>query len=345
MRRIAVLACGLACSIGITISSPLTALADEKSDAVLSELATQLKEMRNELNALRQENQRLQAVVAQQQAPAAPRDSAPSLWNDQNTQVRVTQRPGGVAPSWLDAVIEQNRQRTLEAWARANAGERLSAERLARISAESRAVGVAYCPRPLRETALAGGDVKQFRDKLVSSRSSDFEALFGQVQVKEYLKVKAAHLSGELAAPARGTGTIAPANVRFLVDRMRRDLEDATILYGPSGLNGPAPAGLAAADELTRRMRNSSNPLVSGPTRDALDLGRRYAAVDEAVAADVDIEMVVRMQQVREANRAMRYTPTAGDLAADLAQVNDVLAGKVQREGVPNVQALVPDKN
>ena len=354
MRRLAQLACALVSVVGVAgMSAP--SFADEKSDSVLGELATQLKEMRGELNALRQENQRLQAMVAHQQQPAPrpvdPRvmmpggSETPAQLFDDESQVRIYTRPGGSPPSWLDMLIEHNRMRTMEALARARANERLADERLAKISAESRAVGTNYCPRPLRETALAGGDVKGFRDKFVASRSADFDALFNQVAVKEYLQSRVSQLQDDKAGASGtiiGNGRIAPSHVRILANKMRRNMEDATILFGSSGLNGPAPAGLALADEMTRTLRDSGNPLVSGPARDALELGRRTAAVDEAVAQDMDIELVQRMKAVREANRRMvgEYSPSAAEIAEDLSHLNNVLNGKISRTRVPEVQAF-----
>lgn len=358
MKRLAQLACALVSVVGLSAPS----FADEKSDAVLGELATQLKEMRGELNALRQENQRLQAMVAHQQTEPRPVDprvmmpggsETPAQLFDDESQVRIYTRPGGSPPSWLDMLIEHNRMRTMEALARARANERLADERLAKISAESRAVGTNYCPRPLRETALAGGDVKGFRDKFVASRSADFDALFNQVAVREYLQSRVAQLQGEQPASSGtiiGNGKIAPSNVRILANKMRRNMEDATILFGTSGLNGPAPAGLALADEMTRNLRDSSNALVSGPARDTLELGRRTAAVEEAVAEDMDIELVLRMKAVREANRRMvgGYSPSAAEVAEDLSHLNNVLNGKISRTRVPEVQAfqgVEPPKN
>ena len=351
MKRLAQLACALVSVVGL--SSP--SFADEKSDAVLGELATQLKEMRGELNALRQENQRLQAMVAHQQQPAPrpvdPRvmmpggSETPTQLFEDESQIRIYTRPGASPPSWLDMLIEHNRMRTMEALARARANERLADERLAKIAAESRAIGTNYCPRPLRETALAGGDVKGFRDQFVAARSADFDALFNQVAVKEYLQSRA----DRLQATDRGSdgnhggnGRIAPSNVRILASKMRRNMEDATILFGTRGLNGPAPAGLTLAEEMTRNLRDSSNPLVSGPARDAIAMGHRTAAVEEAVAEDMDLELVLRMKAVREANRRMMggYSPSAAEIAEDLSHFNNVLNGKISRTRVPEVQAF-----
>lgn len=352
MRRFVVLVLVTVCMVG---ASGAGVRADETSDA-LNDLATQLRQMRSELDTLRQENQRLQALVAEQPAPQpapqqntfdvmAPGGSATPA-NLFEEPVRIYHRPGARPPSWLDMLIEQNRMRTMESWARARANERLADERLLRIAAESRAMGTGYAPRPLRDAVLAGGDPKQHRDRLVAARSSDFDLLFGQPQVREYLQFKAARLSGDLdggapsAAPYAG---IAPATVRYLTDRMRRNLEDATILYGRAGLNGPAPAGYGVAESLTRRLRDSSNPLISGPTRDTIGIGRRMAAVDVAVAEDLDIELVTRMHQIREANRrlaALGYAPTAQHIAEDLAQINNVLNGKISRTRVPEVHAI-----
>ena len=66
-----------------------------------------------------------------------------------------------------------------------------------------------------------------------------------------------------------------------------------------------------------------------------------FASVDVAVAEEMDIESVVRMQQIREANRRMGYgyTPSPIHLAEDLAQVNSVLNGKLSRTTVPEVHA------
>lgn len=345
----------LTCALVLGLAS--VSQADEKNDAVLAELATQLKEMRGQIDALRQENQRLQAMVAQQnQQQPDPRammpggSETPAQLFDDPGHIRIIQRPGYAPPSWLDLLIEQNRQRTLEAMMQARANERLADDRRAKIAAESKAVGTAYCPRPLRESALVGGDVKVFRDQYVASRSADFDALFNQVSVKEYLKTKAARLSGQVEGTYAiaesdwvGGQGIAPAQARILANRLRTDLEDAKILYGPAGLHGPAPAGLATADELTRKLRHSKNPQVSGPTRDMIASGRRSAAVDEAVANDMDIELVLRMNQVREARRQMLtggYVPSAAQIHEDIAQVNDVLNGKISRTRVPEVQAF-----
>ncbi len=352
MRRIVFSA--LICALASNLAA--VSRADEKSDAVLAELAGQLKEMRGEISALRQENQRLQALVAEQAQQQPSRammpggsETPPQLFDDPG-HIRIIQRPGYAPPSWLDMLIEQNRQRTLEAMLQARANERLADDRRARIAAESKAVGVAYCPRPLRETALAGGDVKVFRDQYVASRSADFDALFNQVGVKEYLQIKATRLSGQAQGAyvvAQDDGvdgqSIGPVQARILANRLRVDLEDATILYGSAGLHGPAPAGLATADELTRRLRHSKNPQVSGPTRDTLAAGRRAAAVDEAVANDMDIELVLRMNQVREARRQMLaggHVPSAAQIQEDITQVNDVLNGKISRTRVPEVQAF-----
>jgi len=343
-----------ALTFALTVNLATTSKADEQSDAALTRLSTQLKELQEQMRALHQENQRLQTMVAHQQAAAQKPDGRarefdgsapppPRLFDDEQ-EVRIFTRPGAAPPSWLDLLIEQNRQRTLEAMMKARANERLADDRRAKIAAESKAVGTSYCPRPLRESALAGGDVKNFRDGYVSARSADFDALFNQVYVKEYLQTKAQRLSGQPMTGGVPVGnSIATAQAYYLTDRLRRDLEDATILYGAEGLHGPAPAGIATADELTRRMRHSSNPQVSGKTRDTLELGRRSAAVDEAVASDMDIELVMRMKQVREARRQMLtggYVPSAAQISEDLSQVNDVLNGKISRTRVPEVQAF-----
>jgi len=342
MRRLVVLMGALLSAVAF----PGTLQADEKSDAVLNELATQLKEMRSELNALRQENQRLQAMVAQQpQADANPNVHAPggsetpaNLFGDD--PVRIYTRPGGRPPSWLDMLIERNRMRTMEAWDRARLNERLVDERLSKISAESRALGAGYMPRILRDAVLGGGDAKQHRDRLVAARSSDFDALFGRTEVKDYLEGKAARLSTRLSSTNESPGgQIAPANVSRLTDRLRRDLQDTTILYGRGGYWGLPPAEYNFAEDMMRLHRDSPDPLVSGPTRDALGMARRGAAVDYAVIADVDIDLLKRMKQVHEANRRMNggYGLSPVHIAEDLAQVNSVLNGKVSRTTVPEV--------
>ncbi len=346
MRRFVVLACVWTMVMGSPIPTQGADDAAAAAAAAVKELAIQLREMREELSSLRQENERLKHAVQQQAAThrssGSYNEPPPTLFPDQ--PVRIFQTPGVPPPSWLDLLIESNRQKTMEALAQARANERLVDERLARIAAESRAVGAAYCPRPLRETALAGGDVKTHRDRLVSARSSDFDALFNRVEVKEYLKVKVALLSSDDGASKGGNGTyngsIAPANVRILADRLRRDFEDTTILFGAAGLHGHAPAGMLVAQELTRRMRDSSNPQVSGPTRDTIAQGRRAAAVDEAVANDVDVELVLRMKQIREANRQLQGGDAPVYTARDIEHLNNVLSGRVSRTAIPQVHAL-----
>ncbi len=324
------------------------AAAQEKADPV-GELKAQLNELRTTVQTLQAENQRLQATLAHQQrvTSAAQQGGTPyehlNLF-DPNQGVQLYPRAGSAPPSWLDVLIEQNRQRTLEAMMRQRANERLVDERLARIGAESRAIGAAYAPRPLREGVLAGGDPKVLRDQLTSARSADFDGLFNQPVVKDYLQTKMGRIEAEGAAAAaarRGlTRVLASADVQVLAQQLRQDIDDTTALFGSGGM---PPAGFEMGMGRTRELRNSPNPQISGPTRDTLAMTRRAAAVDAAVAADVDIDTVLRAQAVQEANRRILtggYAPSPEQVASDLAQVNNVLNGKIVRTKVPEVHAL-----
>ena len=324
------------------------AAAQEKADPV-NELKAQLNELRSTVQALQAENQRLHATLAHQQRVAAAQQQGGTPYEhinlfDPNQDTSLFTRPGTPPPSWLDILIEQNRQRTLEAMMRQRANERLVDERLARIGAESRAIGAAYAPRPLREGVLAGGDPKALRDQLTSARSADFDVLFNQPNVKDYLQQKVSRIEAEGAAAAiarRGLSrVIASADVHALAQQLRQDIDDTTSLFGSDGV---APGGFEFGMGRMRELRNSSNPQISGPTRDTLAMNRRSAAVDAAVAADVDIDTVLRAQAVRDANRRILAGHDAASpeqVASDLAQVNNVLNGKIVRTRVPEVHAL-----
>ena len=326
--------------------------AQEKGDAI-GDLKTQLNELRSTVQALQAENQRLQATLAHQQRVAAASRQGGTPYEhinlfDPSQSVELFPRAGAAPPSWLDILIEQNRQRTLEAMMRQRANERLVDERLARIGAESRAIGAAYAPRPLREGVLAGGDPKALRDQLTSARSADFDSLFSQPQVKEYFQTKVGRLEGEAAAAVavrRGLSrVIASADVHMLARQLRQDIADTTALFGS---DGHPPAGFEFGAARTRELRDSSNPQISGPTRDTLAISRRAAAVNAAVAADVDIDTVLRAQAVQDANRRILqsgYAPSPEQVASDLAQVNNVLNGKIVRTKVPEVHALQTPK-
>lgn len=338
----------------VVVGASHPAYAQDDARQVVQDMKAQLNELRTTVQQLQAENQRLQAALMHQQRVDTPAGTGAGyegirLYGD-SSQFPLFSRPGAAPPSWLDILIEQNRQRTLEALNRQRDKERLSDERLTRIVAESRAIGVNYAPRPLREGVLAGGDPKALRDELVSARSSDFDALFNQPPVKEYLQHKAAGLQGQAALAAAGApgGTTAGADVRQLAEKLRRDLADTTRLFGS---DGNPPGGFEFGVNRTRELRDSASPRVSGPTRDALELSRRSALVDAAVAGDMDIDMAQRLAEVRQANRRMiesGYAPSPELVAQDLAQVANVLNGKIVRTAVPQVHAFKapePPKN
>ena len=336
MRRLAVVVWALT-----FLAMPALVQAQQREDAV-GDLVNQVTELRREIQNLRAENQRLQAAVAQQQRQQGG-TAYPTLLFQDDQQIQVFRQPGTPAPSWLDLLIEHNRQRTMEAFAKARENERLSDERLARITAESHSLGVHYAPRPLREVALAKGDVKARRDELVSARSADFDNLIHQEEVKAYFRSKAAqlqgHATGEPVTPA-GVAMAAPAHARMLANQIQRDLRDASILFG--GGSDRAIGGADMAMEITRHRRDSSNPQVSGPTRDVLDMSRRSDLVNAAVSGDMDIDLLIRMQQARQTN-AYIHGGNAVDPAqvqADLAHINRVMSGKVVRTRVPVVHAI-----
>ncbi|MEX2215052.1 MAG: hypothetical protein WD768_13035 [Phycisphaeraceae bacterium] len=321
------------------LAVPAFVQAQQREDAV-GDLVNQIGELRREIQNLRQENQRLQASFAQRQGGTA----YPTQLFAGDRQIQVFNQPGAPAPSWLDLLIEQNRQRTMESFARARENERLADERLLRITAESRAMGTNYAPRPLREAVLAGGDPKAHRDELVSARSADFDALINQDEVKDFFRTKAARLqsnaTGEPVTPA-GVAMAGPSHARMLANQIQRDLRDASILYG-GGVNAPIGGGAEMAMQMTRDRRDSADPRINGPTRDVLDYGRRAAMVDMAVSGDIDIDLLVRMQQARATNAHINaaYAPNPHHIQQELDQVNRVLNGKIVRTRVPQVHAI-----
>jgi len=341
MRHVAV------ASIVFTMAAAFSSVASAQDDQnqnqnQLQQLMQRIDALSEKVEQLQAENDALRQALMNQHAaePATVYPSQP-LFDDPN-QIHFYPRPGASPPSWIDTLIQRNRQKALEDWAKRRANERLVDERLAEISAESRQIGARFVTRPLREAVLAGGNPAEERNELIEARNEDFQELFESPSVQEYLNTKQEKLQQQMKGKAyrvANGGTIAPANVRQMANRLRQDFQDTVILFGPGGLDGPAPGGLNMGAELTRQRRDSSNIMVSGPTRDTLEAARRMAAVDAAISADADVEMVLRHQAVMAAHRHMGMARSSSYTTHDLAKVNAVLNGKVTRTVVPRVHA------
>lgn len=338
-----------AASMVLAMAAAFPSIASAQNDQNQNQNQNQLQQLMQRIDALSEKITELQAendALRQQlmnQHAAEPTTVYPTqpLFHDPN-QIHFYPRAGASPPSWIDLLIQRNRQRALEEWAKRRANERLVDERLAEISAESRQIGARFVTRPLREAVLAGGDPAQERNELIEARNEDFQELFQSPSVQEYLNTKQEKLQKQIKGKAYRVAngvTSAPANVRQMANRLRKDFQDTVILFGPGGLDGPAPGGLNLGAELTRQRRDSSNIMVSGPTRDTLEAARRMAAVDAAISADADVEMVLRHQAVMAAHRHMDLTRDSTYTTQDLAKLQGVLNGKVTRTVVPRVHA------
>lgn len=333
--------------VAVTAVFPSAASAQNEQnqqDAQLQKLIERVEALTDQIAALQAENDQLrQALMNQHAGAAADATVYPSqpLFSDTN-EMHFYPRPGASPPSWIDTLIQRNRERALEAWAKRRANERLVDQRLAEITAESRQIGASYAPRPLREAVLAGGDPVAERNELIEARDEDFKELFDSPSVQEYLNTKQEQLQTQIRGKARRAdtgGSIASARVYRMANQLRKDFQDTTILFGAGGVTGSAPGGLNLGAELTRQRRDSPNITVSGPTRDTLEAARRMAAVEAAVVADADVEMILRHQAVMAAHRQMQMTRASAHTMHDLANVQGVLNGKVMRTTVPRVHA------
>lgn len=305
--------------------------------AVLEKMQQQLQQMQGVVAQLQAENQHLRrALQNRNQQQHGSQSGYTNIFADDSPHIEFYPPAGAQPPSWIDALIEANRQRQLEDWAQRRANERLVDRRLLQIRAESRAIGARYAPRPLREAVLAGGDPEQARGQLVEARTEDFNTLINQPVVQEYLKYKVSLIesgAARFAAPALANGYIADANVILLADRIQRDVADARILYGHGG-------GFRMALDLTREQRDSPNVEVSGPTRETIGQGHRQSAVDIANSTGADLDAVLRQQAVAQMQK-LRAAAAAASVydQTDANMLNGVLNGKFTRTSVPHVQS------
>lgn len=310
--------------------------ADANAD-VLAKLQQQLNQMQQVVKQLHNENQQLRQVLQSRAQAQAPQGNYPDLFAQDSPHVEFYPPAGAAPPSWIDAIIEANRQRHLQGWAQQRANERLVDRRILEIRAESLAIGARYAPRPLREAVLSGADPKETRDKLVTDRTADFNDLISQPVVQDYLKVKVAvleHGTARVAGRSSANGYIADANVYLLAQRLKRDVNDASILYGDN--NG----GFKMAVDLTRERRDSANVEVSGPTREVIAQGNRQSAVDAANRAGAPLDVVLRQQAVAQMQK-LRAAAAAASVYddQDVNLFNGVLNGKFSRTQVPHVQS------
>ena len=305
------------------------------NENVLAKMQQQLEQMQKVIRQLHNENQQLRQALQGRVQPS--NNGYTNIFPQDSPHVEFYPPAGAAPPSWIDAVIEANRQRHLQDWAQQRANERIVDQRILQIRAESRAIGARYAPRPLREAVLAGADPKATRDKLETDRTADFNDLISQPAVQDFLKIKVALIEQGMAAvpsPTLAHGYIADANVYLLAERLRQDVEDASILYGDN--NGGFKMGL----ELTREQRDSANVAVSGPTRETIAQGHRQNAIDAANSSGTDLDAVLRQQAVTQIQK-LRAAAAAATVYNDhdVNLFNGVLNGKFSRTHVPHVQS------
>lgn len=307
------------------------------NENVLKQMQQQLQQMQRVVGQLQAENQKLrQALQNQAQNHGSQSGGYTNIFEADSPHIEFYPPAGASPPSWIDTVIEANRQRQLEDWAQQRANERLVDRRILQIRAESRAIGARYAPRPLREAVLAGADPKETRDQMVTDRTDDFNQIINQPSVQEFLKFKVAlieHGAASMARTAMANGYIADANVIMLAERIKRDVDDARILYGNTG-------GFQMAVDLTREQRGSANVEVSGPTRDTIAQGRRQSAVDIANSTGTDLDQVLRQQAVAKMQK-LRAAASAASVYDhdDVNMLNSAINGKFSRTSVPHVQS------